>query len=389
MDSRTVLSPWEKLFSKRRALFQSKFSHREKALFSEKSFSVFPRLLSHSDFFQLLSQVVTALEHEDASWRPEDSCGRPGGLVDLVSQVPQLPTIIVPDLHSRWQFFQAILNFMPDFPGDTWDSFDGTASVAELLAQGKVNVVCVGDGLHSELHRERWQRALAEYEGGQVLGGALEAEMTEGLFLMELVMRCKVAFPRNFHFLKGNHENITNQWAGGDRPFRKLAREGEMSRRFMEEQYGEDVLYLYSHFESLLPLCVVAPRCLVSHSEPVRSFSRQDIVEALADETGEVVHGLTWTRNDESQEGTVAAMLQELLPQWWGQEEGVESLLGKNPFSALYFGGHRSISESYRLRQGGRFVQLHNPRLHQVALVFPHRPFDFIKDFIRLDNQEE
>ena len=201
MDRRTVL------FARDRRL------HRDVL-----DFSGFPELLTCGDFFHLLSQVVTVLEHEDASWRPEDSCGRPGGLVDLVSQVPQLPTIIVPDLHSRWQFFQEILNFIPDFPGDTWDSFDGTASVAELLAQGKVNVVCVGDGLHSELHRERWHHALAEYEGGQVLGGALEAEMTEGLFLMELVMRCKVAFPRNFHFLKGNHENITNQWAGGDRP---------------------------------------------------------------------------------------------------------------------------------------------------------------------------
>jgi len=382
MDSRTVLSPWEKFFSKRRSLFQSKFPHREKALFSEKSFSGFPRLLSHSDFSQLLSQVVTVLENENPRLRPESSPGRPGGLVDLVSCVPLLPTIIVPDLHSRWHFFQEILDFTPNFPGDTWDSFDGTASVADLLAAGRVNVVCVGDGLHSELHRERWQRAVAEYEGGQVLGSALEEEMTEGLFLMEMVMRCKVAFPKNFHFLKGNHENILNQWAGGDRPFRKMAREGEMSRRFMEEQYGEDMLYLYSHFESLLPLFVVAPRCLISHGEPSVSYNRSQLVAALDDEEGTVVHGLTWTRNDESCEGAVATMLEEFLPMWWagGQEP---------PFDCLYFGGHRSISESYRLRQGGRFVQIHNPRLHQVALVFPHRPFDFTKDFIRLDIQEE
>lgn len=372
MDRTTVLFPRNRCFSLDAPIFQKSLE-----------------LLSRGDFFHLLSQVVTVLEREDPVWRPASASGSPGGLVDLLSPVPQLPTIIVPDLHSRWQFFQEILNYIPDFPPDSHSPFDGTASVAALLAQSKVNVVCVGDGLHSELHRERWYRALEEYERGQVLGGALEEEMTEGLFLMELVMRCKVAFPRNFHFLKGNHENILNQWAGGDRPFRKMAREGEMSRQFMEEQYGEDILYLYSHFESLLPLCVVAPRCLISHSEPIRPFSRQDIVEALADETGEVVHGLTWTRNNESQEGTVAAMLQELLPQWWNQEAGMDRLFGKNPFSALYFGGHRTISESYRLREGGRFVQIHNPRHHQVALVFPHRPFDFTTDFIRLDNREE
>lgn len=365
MDRRTALLPRKRWFSSEARIFQKS-----------------PELLSCGDLFHLLSQVVAVLEKEDKVWRPESPSGRPGGLVDLVSCVPHLPTIIVPDLHGRWQFFQEILDFTPGFPGGSCDSFDGTASVAELLAAGRVNVVCVGDGLHSELHRERWQRALAEYERGQVLGGALEEEMTEGLFLMELVMQCKVAFPRNFHFLKGNHENILNQWAGGDRPFRKMAQEGEMSRRFMEERYGETVLYLYSHFESLLPLLVMAPRCLVSHGEPLSAYNRNQLVVDLDDEEGTVVHGLTWTRDHESQEGSVAAMLEEFLPMWWNGSQDP-------PFDCLYFGGHRSISESYRLRQGGRFVQIHNPRLHQVALVFPHRPFDFAKDFIRLDNQEE
>lgn len=334
-------------------------------------------LLPHEDFSHLLHQVISLLEQEDASYRPVSSSGTPGGLVDLVENHPAVPTMLVPDLHGRGDFFKKILEFRPNlavyFPQLVTKQ---ELSVLELLEAGFMNLVCVGDGLHSELYRERWLLALEEYEAGNLLERALTEEMTEGLELMTLVMRCKLAFPRHFHFLKGNHENIMNRWGKGDRPFKKFAKEGDMSRDFIQQYYGDDILYLYSHFEQLLPLLVQAPRCLVSHSEPARHFSRQEVINALTDSAGEVVYGLTWTRNDESQEGAVASMLQEFLPQWCGE--------GKN--SCLYFGGHRTIGETYRLRQDGLFVQFHNPRRHQVALVPVHRSFDFDLDFIQLGN---
>lgn len=335
------------------------------------------QLPSHEDFSHLLHQVISVLEHEDPSYRPTSVAGTPGGLVDLVERYPAVPTMIVPDLHGRGDFLQKILEFKLNlceyFPPLAESK---SLSVLELLEAGAINLVCVGDGLHSELHRERWLLALEEYEAGNLLGEALTEEMTEGLALMTLVMRCKLAFPRHFHFLKGNHENIMNRWGKGDRPFKKFAREGDMSRDFIQQYYGDDILYLYSHFEQLLPLLVQAPYCLVSHSEPARHFSRQEVINALTDSAGEVVYGLTWTRNDESQEGAVASMLQEFLPQWC--EEGSEAC------TSLYFGGHRTISETYQLRQNGLFVQFHNPRRHQVVLVPVHRDFDFEKDFIQI-----
>ena len=337
-----------------------------------------PRQLpSHEEFSHLLYQVISLLEREDAAYRPTSQAGTPGGLVDLVKKHPAVPTMLVPDLHGRGDFFQQILEFRPNlFEYFPQRAESKSLSVLELLAAGAINLVCVGDGLHSELHRERWLFALEEYDAGNLLGEALTEEMTEGLGLMTLVMRCKLAFPRYFHFLKGNHENILNRWEGGDRPFKKFAKEGEMSRVFVQQYYGEDILYLYSHFEQLLPLLVKAPRCLISHSEPASHFSQQQVIDALTDSSGEVVYGLTWTRNDESQEGVVASMLQEFLPQWC--EAGSEAC------PSLYFGGHRTISETYRLRQNGLFVQFHNPRRHQVALVPVHRDFDFEKDFIQI-----
>lgn len=341
--------------------------------------------LSSGELDGLLRRVIRALEGEDSSWRPESFSGQPGGLVDLVAQVLQLPTIIVPDLHARWRFFQRVLDYVPDHR-EYWPQCLGLEglSVLDLLGRGLVNLVCVGDGLHSELHRDRWLEAQSHYVSGRVLGAALEEEMAEGLGLMAMVMECKAAFSARFHFLKGNHENIMNRWAGGDRPFRKFAREGEMARRFMEELYGEEVLQLYGRFETLLPLCVAAPRCLISHSEPRRAFSRRQVVDALEDGEGEAVYGLTWTGNGESQDGAVATMLEEFLPQWWNGGQPVDG--GSLP--CLYFGGHRTISESYRLRQEGRYVQIHNPRLQQVAVVPVHRPFDFGRDLVCLGGED-
>ncbi len=343
------------------------------------------RPLSSGELGGLLCRAVRALEGEDSGWRPGSSFGRPGGLVDLVAQVPHLPTIIVPDLHARWQFLQRVLDYVPDHR-EYWPQCPGLdgLSVLDLLDRGLVSLVCVGDGLHSELHRNRWLEAQSDYGAGRILGTALVEEMAEGLGLMAMVMECKAAFPARFHFLKGNHENIMNRWAGGDRPFRKFAREGEMALRFVEELYGGELLRLYARFESLLPLCVAAPRCLISHSEPRRAFSKRQVVDALEDGDGEAVYGLTWTGNGESQDGAVAAMLQEFLPQWWnggGPDDG-----GALP--CLYFGGHRTIGESYRLRQDGRYVQIHNPRLQQVAVVPVHRPFDFCGDLIRLGGED-
>lgn len=341
-------------------------------------------LLSHGVFSDLLHQIISLLERESSSYRPTGAGNKPGGLVDLVGNQGKNPTMIIPDLHCRGEFFQRILCFAPQFNDYVFqeDKILENIPVIDLLEAGRLNLVCVGDGLHSELHKERWLIALDDYKKGYVIGGALEEEMAEGLSLMTLVMKCKLLFPKNFHFLKGNHENIMNRWEGGDRPFRKFAKEGEMSRLFMEEYYGDDILYLYSQFESLLPVLVKAPRCLVSHSEPSSYFSESQVINALDDSSGRVIYGLTWTKNGESEEMSVAAMIQEFLPQWWNLKEATGT---DNPFSALYFGGHRAINEKYKLRQGGLFVQLHNPRNFQVALVPVHRPFDFSQDIIRID----
>lgn len=316
-----------------------------------------------------MQETIAILEEESFDYRPVDSItGRPGGLLDFSVKNSSLPVIIIPDLHSRRDFFSAVLNYKP-FVSST--DIQGTENIFNLLAQGRIHVVCVGDGLHSELHKLRWISAYNDYEQGNVAGKAMTLEMKEGLSLMEMVMRCKCAFPEHFHFLKGNHENILNSSRHGNHPFRKFVQEGEMVLAFMRHFYGEDLLRLYACMEDLFPLCAVFSNCVISHAEPIQYFSKQEIIDGLND--AYITQGLTWTSNGDSQEGSVQKILTDFLPTC--------------PHS-VYFAGHRPVTEKYALRQKGKFIQIHNPREWNVAVVSPNVPFNPDLDIVSVLPQE-
>ena len=168
-----------------------------------------------------------------------DFLGNPGGLLDFTEIYPVIPTIVVPDLHARADFMLDILKYKPVIKET---DINGKKNILDLMRSGSIRVVCVGDGLHSELNKLRWLEAYNDYEKEITTGNAMKQEMLEGLSLMEIVMRCKCSFPEYFHFLKGNHENIMNTNRLGNHPFRKFAQEGEMVRAFMSSYYGDDVL---------------------------------------------------------------------------------------------------------------------------------------------------
>ncbi len=291
---------------------------------------------------QAASGAVETLRAEPEAVRPHDGEGRPGGLVLLDRG---LPTIIVPDLHARMDFFLSVLACEAE-PGRI---------ARELLEEGRLQIVCVGDGVHAEGRAaERWESALEEFLGGYRRHASMDEEMRESLGLMRMVMEVKASFPASFHFLKGNHENITNELGNGNYPFRKFAQEGLMVLTYMRMFYGEEILEALSRFEKELPLLAVGRGFLVSHAEPAEFFPRERVVEAREDP--DVVSGLTWTDNDEAAPGSV----QEMLASYLGEKEGE---------SGYYFGGHRPVSGGYELRAGGRYVQIHDPERFVVACI--------------------
>ncbi len=298
--------------------------------------------LDRENYLELLDRVQYVLVNEDERVRPRDGEGLPGGLLVLRQDVP---TIVVPDLHARKDFF---LNLM------LWEPESGK-SVVRMLAQNRLQVVCVGDGFHAEGRAApRWQCAYREFSGRYRRHRCMDEEMAESLGVMEMVMEVKSVFGGLFHFLKGNHENICNEEGGGNHAFRKYAYEGAMVRDWVLKFYGSDFLESFGNFEKELPLLAVGNNFLVSHAEPAGFFCRSDIIGYR--KRPDVVEGLTWTSNDAAEQGSVRDML--------------EYFFRENAERAYYFGGHRPVQGLYNLRAEGRYVQIHNPGNFTVAMIY-------------------
>jgi hypothetical protein len=312
-----------------------------------------------ASYVQKLMKVNFALLNEDDATRPYDSSGLPGGIVQLKKDIP---TVIIPDLHARMDF---LLSVMSHTRGDG-------RSVLEMLGSEDIQVVCVGDGFHAEGRAvERWQRAFEEFNSDYKKHRYIDEEMMESLGLMEMVFELKMAFPNNFHFLKGNHENIANEEGFGNHPFRKFAFEGHMVFRWVQKFYGQDFIDSYYEFEKNLPLFVIGRNFIISHAEPMQFFRREAIVEYRSNP--DVVEGLTWTANDEAEPESVSQMLDYYLQM--GEEE-----------QCYYFGGHRPVMGLYNLRAEGKYVQIHNPSKFGIVLIKPEGSINLDEDIFEIEN---
>ena len=328
-------------------------------------------LPTYDEFFEVLNEASEVLDSERGKafeYRPLSSDGKPGSLLDFHED--QLPLLVVPDFHARPYFLLNILEHQ---------IFDdavkgGAATVFEAVAQGRLRLLCVGDILHTERGtRERWAAAYIEFLKEIYTGPSISAEMQEGLCLLCALLVLKKEFPSYVHILKGNHENILNENGGGDFAFKKFVDEGEMCRCFIQEYYGDDILYLMNCVEKSLPLFYFGKQCSVSHAEPMRAFGRQELIDARQNE--DVVRGLIWTNNGEAEEKSARVTVQNLF------DAGV-------PKGYLYLGGHRPVQGNYKLLQDGFYIQIHNPGRQNVVFVQPDKSIDLESDIINVTNKE-
>jgi hypothetical protein len=311
------------------------------------------------EYADTLERVRGALAGEPPEVRPPDPFGLPGGVVRLA---PELPTLLVPDLHARLDFFLGLLE---------WRGCGG-GTVLEGLEAGELQVLCLGDGMHSEARAAgRWKAAQREFTAGYRRHAHMDEEMRESLGLMQMVMECKAAFPGRFHFLKGNHENIANEEGGGNHPFVKFALEGFMVADYMRLFYGVQILGGHYEFEKQLPLLAVGKGFLASHAEPAQFFPWEKVV-AFRDDP-QVVLGLTWTGDGEADPDSVRRMLEHYL----GQAD-----------SSYYFGGHRPV-RGFNLRADGRYVQIHDPERWVLALLPADGRIDPQRDILDIGEVRE
>ena len=303
-------------------------------------------------FSVVVNDVISVLESEDSSYRPSDDEEMPGGLLDFKDS--DIPVILVPDLHARPDFLLHLLKNGFGEDGET---------VLSALAKGHVMIVCVGDGVHTEQMGddfERWKESYGVWLEGTIDSPSMRKEMQLGISTMLAVMELKIAFPRNFHFLKGNHENVLNMEGDGDHGFRKFALEGQMVREFIETVYSDAMLHLIHCFELRLPIVALFKNFGVSHAEPARVYSREQIINYHDDD--ELILAFTWTGNGEAEEDSVSGIY--------------KALIDSEPDRVLWFGGHRPVPERYLLRQDGHYVQFHNPYAMNVVVLCPGDDFD-------------
>ncbi len=212
-----------------------------------------------------------------------DKLSREEGLIRL----DPLPTIIIPDIHARRSMLIDILSSQ---------LLDGPYSgnrIFELLQQKLINVICIGDIMHSET-RSDW----VINDNGDWTKELLDKEMIRSLGTATLIMYLKTLYPAHFHCLRGNHDDIAGELAEDFRKFvgvryeknerviingrplltsdkgeSKIVRDWILTR----SDWGQPFLRLWSQFDRALPIFAAGKYYAVSHTLPQISLTASDI----------------------------------------------------------------------------------------------------------------
>ncbi|MBP5403035.1 MAG: metallophosphoesterase [Treponema sp.] len=339
----------------------NKIPHEKKEILEIiKELSDLKTIAESEDLLFVSREAVRVLKNEITDYRKTVSeiDEIPGGLIDFTHKC-DADVVVVPDLHARKGLIYALLtHILPD-----------GKSVFDCLCDNSISVIFLGDILHSESQKkDRWCSSYEKYLKGDVLNEEMTEEMIDGLSTLMQVMLLKSSFPEKVHCLKGNHENIKNENSSGNFAFRKFVDEGNMVHDFMMEKYGEEVVEEIYKFELLLPVAAVFDNLIISHAEPLKPYSREEIIDSVL--TGSTVFGLTWTSNDEAENDSAEKMFKILCV-----DNGIEK---------KYITGHRPVKGKFNLRQDGNVVQIHNPKRMQIAFIKKGEGFDPDSDIYEL-----
>ena len=253
------------------------------------------RLLSHKSY----SKAFTAARR---------LLGRQSGLVRLD---PKLPTIVIPDLHGRRDYLDAVLANRDPQSGRTY---------LELLRRKKVQVVCLGDVMHTEIRGKQWRRGMPPK--------AMRREMAESLGTLKRVAELKVAHPEGFHLVRGNHDDVGPARGTAE----GLPRQIKQTRKFVESSLGRPLLKDLAGLFSALPVAAAGKGFFASHSNPMVAVTRQE-VERKAERAAISLSRARLPSFNQLRRGVPTTDTTSVLQQ-------VTRALGGDPGSDLYIHGH-------------------------------------------------
>jgi hypothetical protein len=309
------------------------------------------------------------------------------GIVELKDNVP---TIIVSDLHARKDFLEKVLALKSG----------GDKSAIDLIREGKINIVCMGDGMHSEL-ASNWTTTKVPYELSKLIsnngpmkdqleqykkiietaGGKkyedmtpmeiyasirnqnakdyfssieakikeslLEEEMARSFGLMKMVMDLKSKYPENFHYVRGNHDDIKETLKG----FEKYDSESARVKKWTMDNFGGDFLDKYAEFEASLPLLAKGKDFVISHTAPSKVLE----VENINNRDKQTSISLTWTNNlnGETSEDVIDQTLKNL-----GMKD------------TRWFIGHRGVDNgNVREQFNKKLIQINHDEKELIAII--------------------
>ncbi len=225
-------------------------AHRESALKRlEDIFGGAFEVLSRDEALATLREVNRRRETEP--FRPRDSEGEPGGLVELPGEITP---IILGDLHGEIDNLLKVLS---------------EGATLESLENGESALVLLGDAVHSQRKRE-W------------------ASMDSSILTMDLIYKLKLRFPGQVFFLLGNHDSFSPEIQKGGVP------QGLLWEKRIVELRGEEYRKELDRFYRQSPLVAVSDDFAACHAGPPRTkVSRQTIIDIHR--YPKLVHELTWT----------------------------------------------------------------------------------------------
>ena len=197
-----------------------------------------------------LERALERIAHNP--WRPIDSRGRPGGLVELPDEV--VP-VIVGDLHAN---LDNLLNVLSE------------GRFLDALERGEAAFILLGDAVHPE-------------EGADL------REMESSLAIMDAIIALIARFGERFLYVRGNHDSFSSDVTKQGIP------QGQLWKDIVERTRGAGYTRLMQQFYDLLPYVVAGDGFITCHAgPPVEAITREKLIDIGA--YPHVAYQLTWNR---------------------------------------------------------------------------------------------
>lgn len=191
--------------------------------------------LSPKDALTTIMQTNAALSQE--CYRAKNQPGEPGAILEFPDSITP---VIVGDLHGQVDNLLKILALPQGLAG---------------METGSTCMILLGDMIHCDQDRQ------------------LE-DMESSVLMLDLVMKLKNRFPRNFFMLRGNHESFSTNVSKAN------VMQGKLFEQYLVEHRGKEYRDETENFFLALPYIVKANSFIASHAAPTRGpVSYQTLID--------------------------------------------------------------------------------------------------------------